>query len=80
MIGHEASEPPRAGSGTVEASPEAGPPMLSKILAVCLVVAFALRFFVRAKITVRGRSVRLLDLALVLIVVSYAVQLAMLAV
>lgn len=53
--------------------------MLTKILAVGLIVAFVLRFFVRAKIRIGTRSVRLLDLALVLIVFSYGVQLAMMA-
>lgn len=54
--------------------------MLTKTLAVGLIVAFVLRFFVRAKIRIGTRSVRLLDLALVLIASSYAVQLLLLAV
>ena len=53
--------------------------MLTKILAIGLVVAFVLRFFVRAKIRIGKRSIRLLDLALVLIASSYGVQLLMLA-
>ena len=54
--------------------------MLTKILAIGLVVAFVLRFFIRAQIRIGKRSVRLLDLALVLIVLSYGVQLVMIAV
>ena len=54
--------------------------MLTKILAIGLIAAFVLRFFVRYRIRVGKRSIRLVDLALILIAVTYGVQLLMLAV